>query len=434
MTERLYWTKPKGKEFTATVVKVVQPRKKDYGPGLVLDRTLFYPEGGGQPCDQGCLRLGGYTTCGDREPANSTPHCALFEGVELAVTRVEDEGEGILHWLAAGVNLATIPLGACVRGTIDWERRFDHMQQHTGQHVLSWAFLRELEVPTTGFHLSADYASIDLAVSTLTDLEVRRVEDLANRVVFANVPIEAHEYLPDELPGEVRRRILKATGKVRVVHIGHFDACACGGTHLATTGEIGLIKINEVTRAKAHGGTRVIFRCGWRALRDYTVKERTLLQAARDLARPYTEVAHGVSALLVKVEEAEKETKELRAALLEQEAKLLAREVDANNPLVRELPGRSMDELRQLAKAVATMSGSTIVLFALEPRFSVTIAAGNKVVFDCRAAAAKIGELLGLRGGGTSNIAQIGSRDPWRGDSAIVAARIREVLESVSHA
>ncbi|NLY49597.1 MAG: hypothetical protein GX062_01120, partial [Firmicutes bacterium] len=214
----------------------------------------------------------------------------------------------------------------------------------------------------------------------------------------------------------------------------HFDACACGGTHLATTGEIGLIKINEVTRAKAHGGTRVIFRCGWRALRDYTVKERTLLQAARDLARPYTEVAHGVSALLVKVEEAEKETKELRAALLEQEAKLLAREVDANNPLVRELPGRSMDELRQLAKAVATMSGSTIVLFALEPRFSVTIAAGNKVVFDCRAAAAKIGELLGLRGGGTSNIAQIGSRDPWRGASAIVAARIREVLESVSHA
>ncbi|MDI3523144.1 MAG: alanyl-tRNA synthetase [Bacillota bacterium] len=424
MTERLYWQEPNKTEFTATIKRVVpspgtasQSREADDPSwGLVLDRTLFYPEGGGQPADTGVLELEG-------------------EGVQYTVKEVHEEDGAIVHVAAlpaapeAGTRrqVPFVP-GACVRGRIDWERRFDHMQQHSGQHVLSQAFLTVLGAHTTGFHLGADYVSIDLDVAEPSAEQVEQVERLANEVVFQDLPVTAREYLPDELPEGVRRRIPKPVAKIRVVHIGAFDACACGGTHVTATGRIGLIKINEITRA--HGGTRVIFRCGWRALADYRDKETALLAAAQALKRPPAEVATGIEALAARAEKGEKEAQELRRALLDLEAKALAQE-EPGGILVRALAGRAVDELRYLARAAAAARGTPVVLFAREPRFSVVIARGADPGFDARAAAARLGAVLGVRGGGSPEVAQLGGRAALPGGDADVAAKIRQVLAAL---
>jgi alanyl-tRNA synthetase len=346
------------------------------------------------------------------------------------VKGVREKEGAIVHLVAPPVGdeaARKVPLGAGarVRGRIDWERRFDHMQQHSGQHILSQAFLQTLGAHTTGFHLGADYASIDLDVADLSPEEVERVERLANEVVFQDLPVMAREYLPDELPEGVRRRLPKAVEKIRVVHIGEFDACACGGTHVTSTGRIGLIKINEITRA--HGGTRVIFRCGWRALRDYREKEGALLAAARALKRPPAEVADGIEALAVRAETSEKVAEELRRALLDLEAKALAQE-EPGGILVRSLPGKSAEELRYLARAAALARGTPVVLFVREPRFTAVIARGAARNFDARAAAARLGAALGLKGGGSAEVAQVGGREALPGDDESLTAEIRRLV------
>lgn len=419
MTDRLYWEEPNGTEFTAVVTRVDpvpdlgRPGVQEGGAtlGVVLDRTLFYPEGGGQPGDTGVLQLEG-------------------EDVLYRVKGVQEKDGDIVHLVELppgkdGVRKVPFAPGARVRGRIDWERRFDHMQQHSGQHILSQAFLQVLGANTTGFHLGADYASIDLDVADLSPEEVERVEWLANEVVFQNIPVMAREYLPGELPEGVRRRLPKAAPKIRVVHIGDFDACACGGTHVTSTGRIGLIKVNEITRA--HGGTRVIFRCGWRALRDYREKEEALLAAARALKRPPAEVADGIEALAARAETSEKVAEELRRALLDLEAKALAQE-EPGGVLVKALPGKSAEELRYLARAAAVARGKPVVLFAREPRFTAVIARGAVQDFDARAAAARLGAALGLKGGGATEIAQVGGREALPGDDENLTAEIRRLV------
>ncbi|MDK2856758.1 MAG: alanyl-tRNA synthetase [Bacillota bacterium] len=419
MTERLYWEEPNGTEFTALVTRVVlvpDPAEQGTLEGgttleLILNRTLFYPEGGGQPADTGVLQLEG-------------------EDVLYRVKGVQEKDGDIVHLVELppgkdGGRKVPFAPSARVRGRIDWERRFDHMQQHSGQHILSQAFLQVLGANTTGFHLGADYASIDLDVADLSRDQVERVERLANEVIFQDLPVTAREYLPCELPEGVRRRLPKAAPKIRVVHIGDFDACACGGTHVTSTGRIGLIKVNEITRA--HGGTRVIFRCGWRALRDYQNKEGALLAASRALKRPPAEVVNGIEVLTARAEKSEKEAEGLRRSLLDLEARLLAQE-EPGGVLVKALPGKSAEELRYLARAAAVARGKPVVLFAREPRFTAVIARGAVQDFDARAAAARLGAALGLRGGGSPEMAQIGGRDALPGDDVTVTAEIRRLV------
>jgi Ser-tRNA(Ala) deacylase AlaX len=157
--------------------------------------------------------------------------------------------------------LPEVPEGGwAVRGTIDWEHRFDLMQQHTGQHILSRAFEELLDARTVGFHLGKDYVSIDLDIPALSDEARDRVEDRANQVVFQDLPVSGREYPKDQLPGGIRARFNIDAENIRVVSVGEYDACPCGGTHVVSSGQVGLIKVNQVDRA--HGGVRVLFRCG----------------------------------------------------------------------------------------------------------------------------------------------------------------------------
>ncbi len=244
-TERLYYTDCYLKEFSARVTRIsADPR----GARVYLDRTAFYPESGGQPSDRGTL--GG-----------------------IAVLDVIDEGDEVAHILTAS------PADETVLGNIDWERRFDHMQQHTGQHILSAAFEHLGGYKTVSFHLGTESATIDLDSDRVGTNQIAEAEDVANRVVFENRPVQVSFRPAAEAQHLDLRKPTFREGDIRLVEVTGFDLSACGGTHVSATGGVGIICIRKVERAK--GLTRVEFVCGGRALRRARQDYSILSEAAR---------------------------------------------------------------------------------------------------------------------------------------------------------
>ena len=251
-TDRLYYADSYTRAFSARVVERVTVEAR---PAVVLDQTYFYPASGGQPCDTGRIN-----------------------GIPVVAVVIRDSDGALLHLLEAESP------GEQAQGEVDWPRRFDHMQQHTGQHVLSQVFIRIAEAETVSFHLGADNVTIDLVASQLSPADLARAEDLANEIVQRHLEIRAWFPADDELNRLPLRREPRAQGPVRVVAIGNFDFTACGGTHVARTGEIGLIKI--LGAAKAGKDTRIEFLCGERARRDYHRKNALAAQLAAQWQRP----------------------------------------------------------------------------------------------------------------------------------------------------
>ncbi|HHW18569.1 MAG TPA: hypothetical protein GXX30_06680 [Firmicutes bacterium] len=437
-TRRLYWENPYDAEFSARVVRTWREGNEVF---VVLDSTLFYPEGGGQPSDTGIIVP--ETEAGKSEGKTG----GLSRGFPVSFVREED-GE-IVHVVniprdgSAGVFPTELETGSSVRGAIDWKRRFDHMQQHTGQHILSRAFEKVAGASTRGFHLGKDYVSIDLDVQVLGDDLIRQAEDLANEVVFKDVPVEIVERPWDEIPPGVRVRLPVEEPVVRIVQIGDFDACACGGTHVSSTGQVGIIKINGTDRS--HGGVRVIFRCGWRALRDLAEKERLLSETARILSQGESAVPGMVGSLLKKVSCLEKEIEKLKRDLLELEILKLAQEGNSSNEdpgkkaIIKIYPEKDPAELRVIARRVSDLTGKVTVVLSRGPRFGLVVAvpeAGEsekvsghlQAEEDASAIVAKISQKWGGRGGGSRHLAQLGSKDPLKAGDNEVLAGLREIL------
>ncbi len=273
MTQRLYYTTTTLREFTAVVT---ERQETDRGPAVQLDRTAFYPTSGGQPHDTGTLN-------------------------GVAVLDVwDDESGAIWHLLAEPLQAAE------VTGVINWERRFDHMQQHTGQHILSAAFVEELQAATVSFHLGTDASTIDLDCAQLSWEAAARVESAANRAILEDRQVTIHNVTQEQLGAIPLRKAPKVTGEIRVIWIDGFDASACGGTHVARTGEVGLIKITGIERYK--GGVRVNFLCGERALRDY----RRALDLLRETGRVLSVGADAIPAAVLRLLD---EVKDVRKAL-----------------------------------------------------------------------------------------------------------------------
>ena len=295
---------------------------------VVLDRTAFYPTGGGQPCDLGSL--GGYP-----------------------ILDVLEEGDLVVHRILG--SLAEGP----VRGEVDWERRLDHRQQHTGQHILSRAFVDTCAANTVGFHLGADRCTIDLHREDLDEEAMDRAERAANIAVMSDLPIVAAWY-PDaaSVPTPLRREA-PAEGPVRVVAVGTFDATPCCGTHCDRSGQVGPIKILRWERKK--GGLRIEFVCGARALGDYARSRRFLRAAALALSTDEAGVPARVAALQEEVRtersRAEQAEGELREGLIERWSA-----EDPGRPLARDLgPGRA-DWLAPMAMALAERRGAPMLL------------------------------------------------------------------------
>ena len=379
-TERLYYHDAYTVAFSA---EVVERLTVDGRPALTLTRTYFYPAGGGQPADRGTI-----------------------QGVEVLDVLTRSADKAVLHLLAGEVG------GQTVSGQVDWARRFDHMQQHTGQHILTQAFVQEAGANTVGFHLSPDSVTIDLDAAPIAPDVLERVEDLVNQIICENRPVRTRFVPPNELD-DVRVRLLPddlATEGVRVVEVEGFDATACGGTHVARTGEIGLLKVVKLERRGEE--TRVEFRCGWRALADYRQKNAMVNRLAAEFTVGHWEIDQAVERLKVERQALSRELKAARSQLLDyEEASLLAGAPEqAGRRLVkRAFDERDAGEVRALASRLIQTPGIIALLGASGEKAQIVLARSADLPHDMAAILGAALPILGSdRGGGRPDFAQGG--------------------------
>ena len=392
MTERLYYTDPALNQFEATVTRVDTVD----GRQLVrLDRTAFYPTSGGQPFDVGTLGNARVTEVLDQE----------------------DEGDGDVIHVVEGV----ISVGDKVAGRIDWDRRFDHMQQHTGQHVLSAAFDTLVKARTESFHLGADYATIDLA-RELSPAEIARAEDDANRVVWEDRPVHIRFVDAAEAASLPLRKTPAREGTLRLIDVGGYDLSACGGTHVARSGAIGIIAVTGWERFK--GGMRVGFVCGGRALRAHRRLRDVVTESARLLSTMQDELPAGIERLQADAKEARRQNKDLQLTLAAHEADRLAAAAE-NGVVVAALDGWDQSALKSIASAIAARSGHVAALLGGPAPFAVVVARSGDRATDCGAVLKGLAARFGGKGGGRPELAQGGG---LQGDPREIADYLRSLL------
>jgi len=382
MTDRLYYADSYLTSFTA---RVVERLEVDGHPAVILDRTAFYPEGGGQPADRG--RLG---------PVD----------VVDAQAR-EDDPRAVLHLLAQ-----PLPDDE-VTGAVDWPRRFDLMQQHTGQHILSQAFVQTSGAETLAFHLSDDARdgtlTIDLNRAGLPAAPIDVAEDLANQVVYENRPVRARFVAEAELALLPLRKPPVVNASVRVVEIEDFDWSACGGTHVARTGEVGQIKIIKIDRRGP--ATRVEFRCGRRALIDYRRKNEMVNRVAADLSIGYGELDQAAARLVADNKSLRKQLEDAQARLLEFEARDLLSDLRARDGYavaLRAWRDRDMATLRRLAKQTIARPGTLALFGSSGEKPTLVFARSGDLAFDVNALVRGAAARLNGKGGGAPDFAQAG--------------------------
>ena len=376
MTERLYYTDSALTEFEASVV---ESRVVDGRTQVVLDRTAFYPTSGGQPFDTG--RLGA-----------------------AAVVEVTDRDDGeIVHVLATEI-ASSGPL----RGAVDWARRFDHMQQHTGQHILSAAFDREISARTTSFHLGADSATIDLD-RELTPAQIGAAEQLANRVVWEDRPVTVRFATAEEASGMRLRKEPARAGLLRLVDVTDFDLSACGGTHVARTGMIGVIAVAGWERFK--GGSRVTFVCGGRALRSHGALRDTAAESSRLLSVGLAELPAAITRLQADAKAATRTIRDLQQEVALQRAETFRRAAETlggYRGVLRHEAGWDQSGLKALAAAVVDTPGFVTVLVGSGQPAPVVVARSADVAFDAAGWMKDATAKFGGRGGGRPEFAQGG--------------------------
>jgi len=391
MTERLYYHDSFLYDFDAEVQDVLDSPR----PALVLDRTAFYPTSGGQVFDTGWI--------------------TSDAGSKLRVTEVADAEDGkVVHYLEAPLHDSqreVLKPGTRVRGQIDATRRRDHMQQHSGQHVLSAAFIRLYNMPTVSFHMADDYCSIDLDTPALTKEQIESAERLANEIILENRAIDIRFVTRDEA-GKLGLRKLPPTERdeLRLIDIRDFDLTACGGTHVAQTGQIASILLRKVEKVRQ--GWRVEFVAGQRAVatarRDFT----TLTETAALFSAHVYDVPQQARKALDEIRSLRKQREqsqdELAAA---QAAAMLAETPEANGRklVVRTLADRDLNFVKLLAQKLTRLSTNAVALLAAtSPQPSLVFAQSAGEPFDMGALMKETMTKLGGRGGGSKDLAQGG--------------------------
>jgi alanyl-tRNA synthetase len=397
MTARLYYTDPNLREFDATVTDLGRRNGRTL---VMLDRTAFYPTSGGQPFDVGTL------------------------GSLRVVDVIDDDDGSIAHVVEAGGGADSSPSPAAgdrVHGAIDWTRRFDHMQQHSGQHVLSAAFDRLCGVGTVSFHLGAASSTIDLA-REVTPREIGLAEDAANRIVWENRPVTIRFVTADEAARLPLRKEPARGGTLRLIDIEEFDLSACGGTHVARTGGIGVIAIASWERVK--GAHRIEFLCGGRALSRFRSLRDTVASAGHLLSVASDDIAPAIARLQKAAKDHRRAVAGLQMELVQYRADELSASAEqtGHGRLVARTLDADATALQALATAVAIKPGHVVVLVSAS-RPAITVVSRSQDV-DLQAnqlVAALIGR-FGGRGGGKPEMAQAGGLDA-SGSEILAAAR-----------
>ena len=365
MTEKIYYQDAYVQNFSA---KVLKAEKDGDRYAVVLDRTAFFPEEGGQSADKGYV--------GDAR-----------------VLDVQEKNGIIYHYTEASVNV-----GDTLECTIDFEERFVKMQCHTAEHILCGFIHKLYGFDNIGFHLGDDVVTMDIS-GVLTREELDHVEDLANAAVFANVEVTAYFPSVEELKEIEYRSKLDITDNVRIVKIGDYDSCACCAPHVSRTGEIGLIKMLDFE--KHRGGIRVYITAGSRALADYREKYSSVQRISALLSEPQTDVADGVERLLEAYENIKTSLKALKLEKARMEAELIP--ITTGN-FVRLYADMSIDELREISNSAANkVSGLLILLSGSNGDYKYVISSRN---MDLSALAKDINSRLSGRGGGRGNMIQ----------------------------
>lgn len=415
--EQAYLDDPYRAEFTGRV-RAAEPAGEGV-TAVYLDRTWFYPDSGGQPADRGTLG-----------------------GLEV-VGVVEDE-RGVRH-LVRGVLAA----GTEVEGRVDRARRFDHMQQHSGQHLLSRVFLESFRLATVSFHLGEKTCTIDLAGPEPSPERLDAAEERANAIVFANLPVrcsvvdaEAFARIADGGAGAgaaagggavLRSRLPGDVDRVRVVEIEGCDRSTCCGTHVRATGEVGVVKILGMERSK--GNARVEFVCGARAARDYAEKHRLLAGVAGTFSTDWREIPRVVEKLAESERALRKRGEELGRELAGYRAAELASPTGTAGGF--DVVRRVFDEgdaasLRETATRIRDLGGK-IVLFGLAgPAPALVFGRSPEIPLDMGQIMKACASIIGARGGGAKDFAQGGGGDGSRVGEALEEAerRIRDALGS----
>jgi alanyl-tRNA synthetase len=385
----------------ATVVTAVRGQG-EVGLAVALAETVFYPASGGQPADRGYL-----------------------DGLE--VTDVWEADGEVWHHVAlpgqSGAAATTPRPGDRVAARIDWTRRFDHMQQHTGQHILSQAFLQAMDAQTISVRMDRT-CTLDLAVPSLDPQGAARAERLANTVVIEDRPVMVRQVDPGEAASMGLRRLPRHSGAIRVVEVAGFDLSACGGTHVRTSGEAGPIAVKGWERYK--GGVRVEFLCGWRAMQDYRRCRELLRDLAGRMTTSEAEVPEAVARLRQRVHDLERDLADARGRLLELEADVLIGQASpppsAVPVIAAAFTARPVEEVRALARALTTRRACVAVL-AVEPEMRLVVARGPGVGLEAAEVVREALAAFGGRGGGRGEVAEGAAVSAPSADALVGAAR-----------
>ncbi|MBQ9519123.1 MAG: alanyl-tRNA editing protein [Firmicutes bacterium] len=373
MTEKLYYTSAYLKEFDAEVTKCEQA---DKGFKITLDKTAFYPEGGGQPCDKGKLN-------------------------DISVYDVKEDGEEVIHFAAK-----EIPAGTKVHGVIDWERRFDLMVQHSGEHIVSGFINARFGYNNVGFHMGADMITVDLD-GDLTKEDLKATEADVNDYIWQNHRVEVLYPTPEELKALKYRSKKELEGEVRIIRFPGGDTCACCGTHVDTTAEIGLVKLISVQ--KFHEGVRIEMICGKRAY-EYcakAVEENSVISNL--LSAKVFETSAAVERLL-------SENQQLKIKLAESENNMLGMIADnyknISDKIVLNQKNLTPDSVRKLAAALIEQNSGLVAVFSGDEENGYKYAVAQKDG-DLKQLVKDMNTALNGRGGGKPFFAQGSVNAKW---------------------
>jgi len=396
-TERLYYNDSRLLEFDSRVIDLSE--RDDGAIAVILDRTAFYPTGGGQPNDTGTL------------------------GGARVVDCIDAEEDGVLHVIQGPAP----EVGDSVHGTIDWRRRLDHMQQHTGQHILSAAFVKLFDAPTHSFRVLAHECEVDVALDHPDDKKIEQAVDLANQIIWDALPIQIQQVTSPAAAALPLRKEPAREGDLRLIQIADFDLTPCGGTHAKSTGEVGVIAVRSWERAK--GLARIQFMAGVRVLADYRKANRTAAEVAELFSAGRDDSPELVAKLIDENKNLTRRVRELDEIASRVEAEELLRGSNATvnegsiTVITKAFDDRSADSLKYLALALIAHPNVVAFLGSRDADTArLVFARSPQASGDMNALMRKACELIDGRGGGKAEMAQGGGKKVAALDEALQTA------------